>query len=266
MIENLQEKKKLLQEVYLKAKDDSSETSISGVYKYLERVFLDEFRFPLNYRTMLGYHEEIVDNDKYKKIKPPILNLYSNYLGFENFNDYKKQRQINYKEENEDTEVNVTVKKGNSLSETMSNIMIVIKNQPIFNIPQLAKNGMGIGALVLTLVAGLAYGGHPEMFEKQRCMYWDGDEYKLTSCNDKNPKHQLLPLDTVKLKYFKKITRPDTLTVDNGVGNSWYTKYDNKVEFFKMDGINPDNGKSLKNATEHMIIKYAGFNAELDSQ
>jgi len=29
-----------------------------------------------------------------------------------------------------------------------------------------------------------------------------------------------------------------------------------------MDGINPDNGKSLRDATRHMITKYAGKNAD----
>lgn len=128
--------------------------------------------------------------------------------------------------------------------------------------PSWQKNGMGIGALVLTLVAGLAYGGGVDVFKSPKCMYWDGNEYKVTSCNDMNPKHKLIPIDTVRLKYFKKITRPDTLTVENGLGNSWYTKYDNEVEFFTMDGINPDNGKSLRDATEHMITKYAGENAQ----
>lgn len=268
MTENLQEKKKLLQEVYSKAKDDSSETSKSGVFKYLERIFLDEFRFTLNYRTMLGYYEEIVDNDKYKKIKPPILNLFSKYLSFDDFNHYREARGMNSSSPDGNTTVTVTTGgKEKSFSDAVSNIIITIKNQPVFNVPQVAKNGIGIGGLIFILLASFSYGNNRGFFDKNsECMYWDGDEYKLTSCNDKNPKHQLLPVDTVRLKYFKKITRPDTLTVENGFGNSWYTKYDNEVEFFTMDGINPNNGKSLKDATEHMITKYAGTNAELDLQ
>lgn len=263
MIENLQEKKRLLQEVYTKAGNDSSETSISGIFKYLERIFLDEYKFTLNYRTMLGYHEDVVYNNKYKKIKPTILDLYSKYLGHKDFNAFKEKVKSNYKSEAEDTEVNVTVTKGNSFSDTMSNIMIVIKNQPIFNIPQMAKNGVGIGAMILVLFVSFSFGGNKKLGifrDEYQCMYWNGDEYKVTSCDDKNPKHQLIPVDTVKLKYFKKITQPDTLTVDNGVGSTYYTKYNNNVEFFTMDGINPNNGKSLKEATEHMIIKYAGTN------
>lgn len=133
--------------------------------------------------------------------------------------------------------------------------MVEIKNAPIFNIPPLAKNGMGIGVVILTLFAGLVYKG---VFNKYECMYWDGAQYKLASCNDRNPKHHLVPIDTVKYKYFKKVTRPDTLTIENAFGNSWYSKSNNVVEFFTMDGINPDNGKPLDDATEYMLTKYAG--------
>lgn len=263
MAKNLQEKKKLLQEVYAKAENDSSGTSVSGILKYLQVILLQNFKINLNYRTMLGYYQSIVDNNEDATIKLATLDVFSKYLGFNDFNHYREKIGVNYKNDTDDTEVNVTVTKGHSFSEAMSSIMIVIKNQPIFNIPQMAKNGMGIGAIVLILFASFSSGkGGLKIFdEENQCMYWDGDEYKLTSCNDKNPKHQLLPVDTVRLKYFKKITRPDTLTIENGLGNSWYTKYDNAVEFFTMDGINPDNGKSLRDASRHMITKYAGKNA-----
>lgn len=264
MAKNLQEKKKLLQEVYAKAEKDGSGTSVSGILKYLQVILLQDFKINLNYRTMLGYYQSIVDLDKDTTIKPATLDLFSRYLGFNDFKHYREERKVNSVNNTEDTEVNVTVNKGNSFSDKMSNIMIVIKNQPVFNIPQMAKNGMGIGAMILILFASFSSGkGGLKIFdEENQCMYWDGDEYKLTSCNDKNPKHQLFPVDTVRLKYFKKITRPDTLTIENGLGNSWYTKYDNVVDFFTMDGINPDNGKSLKNATSHMITKYAGKNSD----
>ncbi|RTZ50229.1 hypothetical protein EJ377_10045 [Chryseobacterium arthrosphaerae] len=94
------------------------------------------------------------------------------------------------------------------------------------------------------------------------CMYWDGTEYKITFCEDKNPHRKVIPIDTIKLKYFKKITRPDTLTVKNALGKAWYSKSDNVVEFFTMDGVNPDNGKDLDIASKHMLTKYAGDSAK----
>ncbi|WP_343680964.1 hypothetical protein [Chryseobacterium arthrosphaerae] len=259
MAENLQEKKKLLEEVYSKAKNDGSETSKSGVFKYLQVVLLEKYKINLSYRTMLGYYERIVEDNRDKTIKPSTLNLFSKYLDCEDFKEFKEKRGMNVTNTDGTT---VEVKVGHHdrfFTDTISNIIIEIKNAPIFNIPPLAKNGMGVGALILTLTAGLAYKG---MFNKLECMYWNGNEYKLTSCNDKNPKHHLIPIDTVRFKYFKKVTRPDTLTVKNALGKAWYSKSDNVVEFFTMDGVNPDNGKDLDIASKHMLTKYAGDSAK----
>ncbi|MDQ0592132.1 hypothetical protein QFZ37_000501 [Chryseobacterium ginsenosidimutans] len=260
------EKRKLLMKTaYETAKkelktDTSSDTAILG---FLSQKLEDQFGSSKDERTFVRYYKRLVKENQDYNIDDITLDQLSKYLGYKNFEDFSE----NYKIEKEDGETKIEMKIGNdedSLSEKLSKIIINITNTPVFNVPQLAKNGIGIGAMVMILIMGFAYGG--ELSQKNECMYWDGDEYKKTSCNDKNPKHQLLPIDTVKLKYFKKITRPDTLTVENGFGNSWYTKYDNTVEFFTMDGINPDNGKSLTNASKHMITKYAGANAELETE
>ena len=55
----------------------------------------------------------------------------------------------------------------------------------------------------------------------------------------------------------KKITRPDTLTVENALGKVWYAKSNRRVEFFTHHGIHPENGKTLREATAYMIEKYA---------
>lgn len=261
MTENLLEKKKLLQEVYIKAEKDSSESSITGIFKYLAVILLNEFKYPLSYKTSQGYYEAIVNRGENKKIKPAVLNVLSKYLGYESFVHFKEQEK-DLKVETPDGSSTIGVRVGKHekfFTDTISNIIIEITNSPVFNVPQIAKNGAGVGVLILTLVAGMAYKG---MFKKNECMYWDGNQYQTTSCDDRNPKHILLPIDTVKLKYFKKITRPDTLTIENAFGNSWYSKSDNIVEFFTMDGVDPDNGKDLENASKYMLTKYAGDSAK----
>ena len=95
-------------------------------------------------------------------------------------------------------------------------------------------------------------------------MYWNGNRYILTTIQDKDPSHEVIPANEVLVNYFEKITKPDTLTVRNAIGKVWYSKHQNKVEFFTMDGKNPENGKELHPATEHMIEKYAGKNAGKD--
>lgn len=260
------EKRKLLiKAAYETAKKELEiETnSYSTIFDFLSQKLEEKFGSSRDGRTFVRYYDRLIQKNRDYSIDDLTLDQLSWYVGYNNFKDFSE----NYSIRRDHGETQIEMKIGNdehSLSERLSKIIINITNAPVFNIPQMAKNGMGIGAMILILFASFSSGkGGLKIFdEENQCMYWDGDEYKLTSCNDKNPKHQLLPADTIKLKYFKKITRPDTLTIENGLNNSWYTKYDNVVEFFTMDGINPDNGKSLKNATSHMITKYAGKNSQ----
>jgi hypothetical protein len=52
--------------------------------------------------------------------------------------------------------------------------------------------------------------------------------------------------------------RKDTLTNQNALGRTWYSKYYNEGEFFTDDGIDPDNGRELRKSTSLIIYKYAG--------
>ncbi len=255
------EKRKLLiKAAYEKAKKDLEKEidSKSTILEFLRQRLEEKFGFSKNERTFVRYYKRLVRENKDYPIDEITLDHLSWYVGYINFDDFCQ----NYTIKKEHGETNIELKIGQdeeSLSEKLSKIIINITNAPVFGIPSAAKNGVGIGMLAVALFASFSYGGNGTIFENEnKCMYWDGTEYKLTSCNDKNPKHKLVPVDTVRLKYFKKITKPDTLTVDNAVGNTFYSKYNNEVEFFTMDGINPNNGKGLKDATEHMLTKYAG--------
>lgn len=263
------EKRKLLiKTAYEKAKNElkKEKDSVSTILSFLSSELEQQFGFSKDERSFVRYYDRLIKKNKDYDIDEITLDQLSWYIGYENFHDFCDNFRI--EKDKGDTKIQLKIDNDeDSISEKLSKIIINITNTPIFNIPQMAKNGMGIGAMIIVLIMGLANGGI--LSQKNECMYWDGDEYKITYCNDKNPKHQLIPVDTVKLKYFKKITRPDTLTIENGLGNSWCTKSDKKVEFFTMDGINPNNGKSLKDASEHMIKKYAGSNADkkkLDTQ
>jgi hypothetical protein len=255
-----EKRKLLLKTAYQKAKKELrlETNSHSTILDFLSQKLEDKFGSSMNTRTFVRYYKRLVKENRDYPIDEITLDHMSWYVEYKNFEDFCQ----NYKIEKEYGDTTIEMKIGQdeeSLSEKLSKIIINITNTPVFNVPQMAKNGMGIGMLALVLFTGLSYGGNGNISDNgSKCMYWDGDEYKLTSCNDKNPKHQLLPVDTVKLKYFKKITQPDTLNVDNSLGNIYYSKYNNEVEFFTMDGINPNTGKSLRDATAHMLTKYAG--------
>jgi hypothetical protein len=88
------------------------------------------------------------------------------------------------------------------------------------------------------------------------CMYWAEDHFQQIPCNQKIPNAIVVALDTVKVKNFKKITRPDTIT-HKAKGNVWYSKINKKLEFFTADGEHPEViGRRLKPITDYIINKY----------
>lgn len=88
------------------------------------------------------------------------------------------------------------------------------------------------------------------------CMYWAADHYQRISCNAKIDNALIVALDTVRLKYFKKITIPDTIT-RKSKGLVWYSKINNKIEFFTAGGNHPVELKyRLKPISDYIINKY----------
>ncbi|QEH41811.1 hypothetical protein [Chitinophaga sp. XS-30] len=88
------------------------------------------------------------------------------------------------------------------------------------------------------------------------CMYWMEDHYEPIACNQKIHNAVIIALDTVKLKNFKKITMPDTITY-LAIGKVWYAKIDSKIEYYTSEGDHPVVfGRRLKPITKYIIDKY----------
>lgn len=91
---------------------------------------------------------------------------------------------------------------------------------------------------------------------KGECMYWTGDHYEPVPCTTKIENASVIALDTIKVKYFKRITHCDTITV-KAMGSVWYSKINNKVEFYTAPGNHPVQTEyHLKPATKYIIAKY----------
>ncbi|MDP9958878.1 hypothetical protein [Chryseobacterium lathyri] len=242
----LLQKKKLLEEVLEKASSETTEQSSTGILKSLERSLLDDFKISLSYKSLETYYKVIVENENDYNIKPVILDDLSRYLGYESFKAYCLDwKTIEY-----------------AINQTVSKIVINIVNKPFINLTEFISNNKSMSGGVLGIIALMGLLFSKGVFTPKECMYWDGDQYQLAHCNDKNPNHHLIPIDTVKLKYLKKSTRPDTINVESSLGKVWYDKSDNDVEFFTSHGVNPENEKTLKEATEHIIYTYGGENAK----
>lgn len=86
------------------------------------------------------------------------------------------------------------------------------------------------------------------------CALWKNDHYESLPCSKLKPRDEVIYYDEY-IRNFKKITRPDTLTMENSRGKVWYDKSNNKFEFFTNYGIHPENGKTLKPVTDRILGK-----------
>lgn len=91
---------------------------------------------------------------------------------------------------------------------------------------------------------------------KNQCMYWANEGYASINCDEKMAQVQIIALDESKLKYFKKITRPDTLTISD-IKGVWYSKINKVVELYTSPGNHPiHTDKQLKPLSKYMFNKY----------
>ena len=90
---------------------------------------------------------------------------------------------------------------------------------------------------------------------EKECMFWNEDHFEKIFCDEKIPGSLTEGLDDSKF-LLKKIKMPDTLTAENALGKVWYDKTNKKVDFFTHHGVHPENGKTLKAVTKHILETY----------
>ncbi len=272
----MSKKKLLITEVFKKAEEESQRDTKNGLASYLWLYFKEDMGFDINDRSFSRYYDAYVIGNKEIRINPDRLDMLSEYLGYKNFDDFSGTF-IKENDETNKTTVKISVDNDEeSLAEKLSKIVINITNEQYFKIPDfLKKNGMGIVemAFVILLVSGgvvfssgkkqalgiASLWGTPAI--EKPYMYWDKDRYIASDSSYINPQIEVVPMDPDKFVYQKKITRPDTLTIENAVGKVWYDKSNSHVEFFTNYGEHPENGKTLKVATVHIVETYGGANA-----
>ncbi|ANF50799.1 hypothetical protein A0O34_09815 [Chryseobacterium glaciei] len=265
----MSKKKLLIHEVFRKAEEETGKKTKNGLAAYLWAYFDERFPDYITDKTLSRYYDTFIRDNGDRNIDTDTLDKFSEYVGYKNFADFSRTF-IKKDDDANKTTVKISVDKDEeSISELLSNIIINITNEQNFKMPEfMKKNGMGIMemALVVCLVTGSVIFSHPKnktygfagILPSMECMYWDGSEYKMVDCNDKNPlfDHKI-PVDKVELQFFKRILRKDTLTYENAIGKTWYSKYNGEVEFFTKDGTDPDTGRELRKSTPLMLEKYA---------
>lgn len=303
-------KKKLIVEVFEKAKKNTLENSFSGILKDLEVTLKEDYNIFISYKTFETYYKTIVQNNLDYNIKPIILDELSRYLEYGDFKNFCDRKAL---VETSSVKINVDGNEESHVSRNFSDIIINITNSPIFTIPEfVSKNKNGFGLIGILLAAGIFFNktdifskkenevsqaqtfisssnndlppisetpknqqeNNPkiifisdkandsnstnvaETIKKMDCMYWNDVEYIPVYCDENAGNFQVIQRNEETLK-MKKITRADTLTSENALGKVWYDKSNNRVEFFTNHGIHPENGKTLRNVTEHILEKYA---------
>lgn len=274
----MSKKKLLFTEVFEQAKRESDKTSKNGLAMYL-KVHLETFKLFLDEKTFSRYYDSFVTGIKNEtNPDPDTLDKLSQYIGYKNFAEFSRTF-VKKEEDANKTTVKISVDHDEeSLTEKLSKIIINITNEQHFKMPEfIKKNGLGILEMTLLLIFvtggvvfpktknnsqssessfSLSFLGKSDQDKKY--MYWDGEKYIATDSGSLGPQVEVIPMDKEDFLYLKKINRPDTLTVDNALHKVWYDKSNNEVEFFTSFGRNPENGKTLKEATEYIIETYGG--------
>lgn len=118
------------------------------------------------------------------------------------------------------------------------------------------KKFVRTGLLSLALVTGGSWLWHIWPQTAGGCMYWKEDHYQPISCNEKIPDVMVIALDSLRVKTFQKITRPDTIT-HLSIGKIWYAKIAGRLEYYTAGGSHPMvYDYQLKPITKYIIDKY----------
>ncbi|MCX2452097.1 hypothetical protein OQX61_12565 [Pedobacter sp. PLR] len=110
--------------------------------------------------------------------------------------------------------------------------------------------------LVLGIGVFMAWRDSPLIGDSKQCMYWNVDHYEPVSCSEKKDDADVIALDEDRIAHFKKITQPDTLTV-NSLGKVWYITNRGETEFFTAPGEYPvDRNKRVLPMSKGILQKY----------
>lgn len=122
------------------------------------------------------------------------------------------------------------------------------------------RKKIALAVSVIVVIFSVGYTTKQFILPEKECMQWVGDHYIIVDCKDTklgigafDPK----PYNEIEF-YRKKLKVCDTTTFfKNSKPIVWYSKKDNVVEFFNMDGCHPESMDcELRKITPYMIDKY----------
>ncbi|MCW8310180.1 hypothetical protein K7A41_02970 [Sphingobacterium sp. InxBP1] len=231
------------------AKIFNCEGNVESIKTAIKKATADKFR-------------PIQDFIREKTNKPTdnIIALLAIFIDYQPrpFEQWRENRRA--KSEGEEVvilEENDTAEVREETTSPASALNISINNPQNASLPKKKKRELlfgGIGVLTIILLITWYILAFPE-----ECMCWNGENYVQVDCQDKTQPYPVIGLNRDKLEHFRKITKPDTLGIKD-IGNIWYSKIDNEVEFFTGPGRHPVmQHKSLKAVTKHIWDTYVNI-------
>ncbi|MEQ3500196.1 hypothetical protein ABMY20_10600 [Tenacibaculum sp. SSH1-16] len=242
---------KLIVDFFKKIETDEGIDSRNGKANFFVNSLLEEKHGKFHYISIqkaTRIHKKYVekDNTVSANVKDPFLkDVMAEYLGFEDFKNYKENIAIDpVKPFTIGEEINLTGRKEEEENKLGVSTTLLKNKTPIL-----------IGAILLVSVF-IFY--KDILFEKSNCIVWEKDHYTKAPC------YYLNSIDNttyhIDIDRFKKVTlTKDMEFFTNGKENFWYgSNKDGKREFFTARGIHPETLKELAPITR-TILKDEGL-------
>ncbi|WP_313375164.1 hypothetical protein [Chishuiella sp.] len=146
-------KRKLVEKVFEKAKNELPKSSKTAIAFYLSALFEEEYGFSKDERTFVRFYKKLVEEKIEYNIDGITLDHMSLYLGYENFNDFCS----NYKQDSihhDFGSLKVSISESYETVDHSSKIVVNITNAPIFTIPEFItkhKNSFGFFSVLIFL-------------------------------------------------------------------------------------------------------------------
>ncbi|RKS00586.1 hypothetical protein [Flavobacterium sp. 102] len=119
------------------------------------------------------------------------------------------------------------------------------------------KKKLILGLLGFTALFSIGYTAKDLVLPEKECMQWQDDHYVELACESQilgiRKFNEPIPYNEIEFNRRKLKVCDTTTFFKNGKAIIWYSKENNVVAFYNMDGIDPINGKELKRITQHMI-------------
>lgn len=226
--------RRLVQKAFEKAREEHANHSAHALANHIES------RSNLSAKTLLRFHKKYVQGDgSARRPTASSIDELCRYLGYADYGDYV----ANIREAPRAGEAGLGAPQGGNRKSALMNYA-----------PYLL-------ALVLGAILWITIDIGPDKGGQQACMAWADSVYLTVSC-DRGPYSpygtEIIPLDPVRLKTFKKVGVDLTTEFFSQSGKPmiWYSRSKEGMEYFTAPGLHPITGKTLDEITEYIIDKY----------